>query len=275
MTKKKTSAKRAAPLKSPAHKQSSTHNWAEQSAKLYQLPFAQGDVNQTSRQMQSMAEDAMKAGAEFMQKFMGSAGQGFDASKMMGVFDPSKMMGNFDASKMMGVFDPSKMMGNFDTSKMMAAFDPSKMMEALQPSKAGEKVFAYGKDSADQLQKSAAATTRAMTEATELSRENAEAAMECGNMAVTISKSVSSELINYANHAFAQNVELSKQIFNCRTLNDMFDLSSKFVKSNLDGFFNESMKVSELAFQGANELAEPVNERISKSTERLVKAVAA
>jgi hypothetical protein len=257
MTKKKTSAKRAAPLKSPAHKQSSPHNWAEKSANLYQLPFAQGDVNQASRQMQSMAEDAMKVGAEFMQKFVGSADTGFDASKMMNAFDPAKMM------------------GNFDVSKMMSAFDPSKMLTAFQPHKTGEHVFAFSKDSAEQLQKSAAATTRAVNEATELSRENAEAAMECGNMAVTISKSVTSELINYANHAFAQNVELSKQIFNCRTLNDMFDLSSKFVKSNLDGFFNESMKVSELAFQGANELAEPMNERISKSTERLVKAVAA
>ncbi len=258
MTKKKTSVKRAAPLKSPAHKQSSAYNWAEKSANLYQLPFAQGDVNQASRQMQSMAEDAMKAGAEFMQKFVGSADTGFDASKMMSAFDPAKMMGNFDASKM-----------------MMGAFDPAKMLTAFQPHKTGEHVFAFTKDSAEQMQKSAAATTRAVSEATELSRENAEAAMECGNMAVTISKSVSSELINYANQAFAQNVELSKQIFNCRTLNDIFDLSSKFVKSNLDGFFNESMRVSELAFQGANELAEPMNERLSKSTERLVKAVAA
>jgi len=82
-------------------------------------------------------------------------------------------------------------------------------------------------------------------------------------------------LISYMNQTFAQNVELSKQIFNCRTLNDMFDLSSRFVKSNLDGFFNESVKVSELAFNGAGEIAEPLNERISESTERLVKAVAA
>ena len=246
MTKKKSTTKRAATLKSPAHKQSSSSSWVEQNAKLYQLPFAQGDMNQASKQMQSMAENAMKAGADFMQSFMGAAPGG-------------------DASKMFSSFDPAKMMAEFNPSKMFSGFD-------LKPH---DKVMAYGQESAEQLQKTAGAATRAVNEAVELSRENAEAAMECGNIAVAVSKSVSAELINYMNQTFAQNVELSKQIFNCRTLNDMFDLSSRFMKSNLDSFFNESVKVSELAFSGAGEIAEPLNERISESAERLVKAVAA
>lgn len=252
MTKKKTTAKRAATLKSPAHKQSSSSNWAEQSAKMYQLPFAQGDMNQATKQMQSLAENAMKASSDFMQRFMSGA--------------PILDAGTFDAAKMFSAFDPTK---------MMSEFNPSKMFGGLESGKMQEKVVSYSQESAEQLQKTAGAATRAVNEAVDLSRENAEAAMECGNIAVAVSKSVSAELINYMNQTFAQNVELSKQIFNCRTLNDMFDLSSRFMKSNLDGFLNESVKVSELAFNGAGEIAEPLNERISDSAERLVKAVAA
>jgi hypothetical protein len=234
--KKKTAAKKrpSAPLKSAA-KQATSHAWTQQSAKLYQLPFAQTDVNKATKDLQSMTENAVKASTDFMQQFFGA-----DATKAFAQYDPSKLFAQFaDAAK------------------------------------GGEKAFAFGKDAGAQLQKSAQGATKAVNEAVELSRENAEAAMECGNIAVSVSKNISAELINYANKAFAQNVELSKQIFNCRTLNDMFDLSSKFFKSNLDSFFNESVKVSELAFAGASEISEPLNERFSETTERFVKAVAA
>lgn len=240
--KKKPAAKKraTAPLKSAAAKQatSTAQNWQQQSAKLYQVPFAQGDVNKAAKEFQSLTENAVKASTDFFQQFFGSA--------------PS-----FDA-KAFGQFDPSKMFAQF-----------------ADVAKGGEKAFTFGKDAGAKLQKGAQGATKAVNDAMELSRENAEACVECGNIAVSVSKNISAELINYANKSFAQNVELSKQIFNCRTLNDMFDLSSKFFKNNLDGFFNESVKVSELAFQGASEISEPLNERISESTERFVKAVAA
>lgn len=246
--KKKASAKKAvkraasAPLKAAAKntKQAASlaRDWQQQSAKLYQMPFAQGDVNKAAKEFQSMTENAVKASTDFFQQFFGQA-PGFDA-KAFSQFDPSKAFAQFAGA-----------------------------------AKAGEQAFSFGKDAGSQIQKGAQSATRAVNEAAELSRENAEAAMQCGNIAVNVSKNISAEIINYANKSFAQNVELSKQIFNCRTLNDMFDLSSKFFKSNLDGFFNESVKVSELAFQGASEISEPLNERLSDSTERFVKAVAA
>lgn len=242
-TKKRT----AAPLKSAAAKQATSQNWTQQSAKLYQLPFAQTDMNKAAKEIQSMTEQAVKASTDLMQQFFGGA-KDFDTNKLFAQFDPSKAFAQFDASKILGQFA-----------------DITKNAEA----------FSFNKDAGAQLQKSAQGATKVVNETAELSRENAEAAMQCGNIAVSVSKNISAEIINYANKAFAQNVELSKQIFNCRTLNDMFDLSSKFFKSNLDGLFNESLKVSELAFNGASDISEPINERISESTERFVKAVAA
>jgi hypothetical protein len=97
-------------------------------------------MNQAGKQMQSMAENAMKAGADFMQNFMGGA-NGFDASKAFSSFDPTKMMAEFN---------PSKMFSGFD----------------LKPH---DKAMAYGQESAEQLQKTAGAATRAVNEAVELS----------------------------------------------------------------------------------------------------------
>lgn len=140
---------------------------------------------------------------------------------------------------------------------------------------AGEHLKHFSKQSAGQFTRTASNATQALNEACELSRENAETCMECGNLAVSVSKELSAELINYANRTFAQNVELSKQILNCRTLNDLFDLSGRMVKANLDGFFSESVHLSEVLFRSATDISEPLNERLSETTERLTKAMAA
>lgn len=137
------------------------------------------------------------------------------------------------------------------------------------------KVKEATRDNADRLSRSTSAATRSMNDVAELSRENAETLVECGNIAVAASKQLGAELTGYINRSFANNVELSKQAFTCRTLNDMFDLNNKFVKSNLDAFFNESVKLSELLFQAASDVSEPLNERLTETTDRLTKSFAA
>ena len=143
---------------------------------------------------------------------------------------------------------------------------------ATEAKKAKEQLLNMSKESAAQLAKGADAATRSMNEILALGKENMDTCVECGNIAVDASKSISAELISYANKSFSQNVELSKELFGCRTLNDMFDLQSKMLKANLDGFFSQSVKVSEMAFRCASEVSEPLNERVTETTERLTKS---
>lgn len=142
---------------------------------------------------------------------------------------------------------------------------------AAEAKKAKDQMLHMSKESAAQLAKSADAATRSMNEILSLGKENMDACVECSNIAVGASKSISAELINFANKSFSQNVELSKELFGCRTLNDMFDLQSKMLKANLDGFFSQSVKVSEMAFRCASEVSEPLNERVTETTERMTK----
>jgi hypothetical protein len=252
-TKKKPAAKRPAASAAAAAKRPATasaQTWAQPSAKLYQLPFAQGDMGEAaqcaSETIRSTAEQVMKAGSDAMQQFFGQNGAQFPQFQQFQQFQQFPQFQQFQFPQFPGI-----------------------------DAKAGEKAFAFGRDASEQLTKSAGSATRVVNEAVDISRENAEAIVEVGNIAVNVSKQVSAEIIGFVNKSFAQNVELSKQAFNCRTLNDMFDLQSKIVKSNLDSFFNESLKISELAFQCASDISEPLNERISESAERLTKVAAA
>lgn len=124
-----------------------------------------------------------------------------------------------------------------------------------------------------ELAKSADAASRSMNELMSISKEGVDACVASGNVAVSASKHMGAELFNYANRSFSQNVELSKELLACRTLNDMFDLQSKMMKANLDGFFSESVKMSELMFECATRASEPLNKTVAKTTKQLSKVL--
>lgn len=218
--------------------QKGANEWAKQSAKMYQLPFANGDVNEAAQQaaatMKSATENMVRQSSDMMQKLFGGT-------------DPM--------AQWSGLFQNLPQWG--------------------APQAATEKWQDLSRESTEQATRAAQSAQAAVGEAMELSRENAEALVECSNIAIAVSKEVGAELIAYMNKSFSQNVELSKQMLACRTLNDLFDLSSKVAKTNLDSFFSESVKLSELLFQSATDLSEPLNERVSETSDRLSKVLAA
>lgn len=146
---------------------------------------------------------------------------------------------------------------------------------ASEAQKAHEKAFAIGREGAETLAKSADAVTKALYEAIGLSRDGIETCIECGNITAELASDLSREAFDYANRAFSDQVEMSKEFLACRTLNDMFDLQNRMVKSSIDNFFSESTKLSERLFDYTTETLEPINERVAQATEQLSKALAA
>lgn len=243
---------------------SASSSWAKQSATL--LPFAQGDMGEASKQA---AEKMMKMGSDAMQQFWSQAQ---DAAK-----HPESIMEKMkaQANDVFGNAMPKMpkmpdMMAGFAgmMPKMpeMPNFDPAEMQE---------KMTKFCSEAAEQFQRSAGGSSKATQETMELSRENAEAMVEVMNLAMAMMKEMGAEAISCANKVFSRNVELSKEAFTCRTLNDMFDLAGRATKANLDIFFSQSVKFSEMAFQMATEVSEPLNERVSESAERFSKAMVA
>jgi phasin family protein len=146
---------------------------------------------------------------------------------------------------------------------------------AEEAQKAHEKAFAMSRENAEHLTKSADTITKALYEAIAVSRDNIEACIECGNVTASLAKDISAEAIETANKAFSDNVELSKEVFACRTINDMMELQSKIVKGAIDQFFNQSVKLSGKIFEYSSEAMEPINERVAQASEQLSKVLAA
>lgn len=227
--------------------QKGASDWAKQSAKLYQLPFAQGDVNAATKQ----AADTVKSATENMVKM---------SSDMM-----NKMFGEqAKASSSAPSFDPAAMFKQFQSQAPQ-----------LDMGAAGEKFSKFAQESSEQMNKASQSANRAGAEAMEISRETVAALTEALNIVASVSKELAAEMVSYMNKQFSQNVELGKQVMTCRTLNDLFDLSTRIMKANLDAFFSQSVKTSETIFACANDVSEPLNACAAKSSARLSKAMTA
>ena len=307
-TKKKMTAKRsvkyaAKTQSSTAQKTASTSanwaqknagDWVKQSAKLYQLPFAQGDLNAASKQaaetLQSASDNAMKMGADMMQQFFGQAQNftqapkgDFKAAFVKGSFNPQDMFAFAkqlpNMGEMFSKMPQADFFANFakmpQMTDMFAHMPQLPQMSGFDMASMQQKLTGFTRESAEQMSKTTASAGHAMNEAVELCRENAEATAEVANLAVTMSKEITAEVIGYLNKVFSQNVEMGKQVMSCRTLNDVFDLIGKVTKTNLDSFFSENVKLSEMLFQCATDVSEPLNDRMTETTERLTKALAA
>ena len=146
---------------------------------------------------------------------------------------------------------------------------------AEEVQKAHEKVYSYSRESADHMARSADAATRSINDAINASQEGIEAYVESGNRVVDASRNMSEEAFSYLNELFSQNVELSKELFNCRTMSDMFDLQSKVLQANIEGLFGKTAKLSEMAFQVAGEASEPINQQIADAANRFNQSLAA
>jgi len=146
---------------------------------------------------------------------------------------------------------------------------------ADEAQKAQDKVFALSREGAEKLSKGADAVTKVLYESIAVSRDNVETAIECGNLSASLAKDVSTEAFEYANKAFSDTVEISKEAFACRTINDIFELQNRIFRSSIDNFFNESVKLSGMLFEYTQEALEPINERVAQVSDKISKAFSA
>jgi hypothetical protein len=229
-----------------------------EASKLYQFPYGSEQVSEATRQaaesVQSATENMMKMGQDMMNTmFNQKSAQGKASANP---FEQWQGMWN-QGQSLPGMEQWSQWL-----SQQTSGFD----------TKSADRAQGMIRDWSEQLQRGMQGNKLA-AELNALVREQAEMLVESGNSAISLSKELGAEWVSYANRSFVQNVELSKQVLGCRTFNDFFDLVSRFLKTNLEGFFSETVRASERVFEVSHEISEPVNESVSKASERLTKAM--
>lgn len=132
---------------------------------------------------------------------------------------------------------------------------------------AAEQAFAYGRDALSQFTQFAQGAGAPSGNAA-IMRENVDAMLECANIYAALSKQLAAHSVAFANRSFNLKIELLKQWLACRTLNDLFDVSSSYSKSVMENIFTQTIAVSEVLFKGASSIADPINACVNENAER-------
>lgn len=138
-----------------------------------------------------------------------------------------------------------------------------------------ERMMEMSREGMENFSKSADACTRMMTEAMSIARGNVDACVESCNITANVAKDMGNEMAEAYNRAFSDCVEITKEAFNCRTINDMVELQNKAFRSFMDNYFAQSSRICNMVFECCTDAMEPINERVTEASEQMSKAMAA
>lgn len=141
--------------------------------------------------------------------------------------------------------------------------------------KTQEKVLSFSKENIEKWTQSTDKTVRSFAEIFSLNQAQADALMESGKIAGDLGRDLHEQLLAEINALFSENVELSKELLACRTLNDMVEVQNRAFQSNLSHFFEQSARLTDAWFKLATDAAEPINTQATQATARFNKSLAA
>ena len=145
---------------------------------------------------------------------------------------------------------------------------------AEEAKKVQEKVLEFSREGAERLAESVDAAAKNFSDVVEIGKENFEAVVESANIASKIAKEIGQEISEFSNNIVSENLKAFEDFLACKTVNDFFNLQSNLIKNNVDAYFNQALKISEMSME-FSKAAEPVSERVAVTTEKLSKTITA
>jgi hypothetical protein len=142
---------------------------------------------------------------------------------------------------------------------------------AKEAKKAQESALEIGRESFENFSKSTDAALNGLNQLFDMGKDSADAAVESANIAAEVTQSISSELSDLANSVIAAQFKALENFLSCKTVSDIFNLQSNYLKDNVDGAFERTVKLAELALR-YSDAAEPFNEVAAKAGDKLSKA---
>jgi hypothetical protein len=137
---------------------------------------------------------------------------------------------------------------------------------AQEAQKTQEKVLSMGNEGLQNWNKASDQAVRSFNEAFAIGKEHLDAVMESSKIATDLSRDLHEKFVSECNDMFAENVELSKSMLECRTLNDVMEIQSRTVQNNLSRFFEQTARAADAWFKIATEASEPLHSQANQVT---------
>ena len=114
------------------------------------------------------------------------------------------------------------------------------------------------------------------TEATDAGKEQMEALVQSGNIAVKGFESIFKSYMSLAQSATEKNTQAFKTLMGCKTLDELKEAQSGLAQQgNLDEWISDTTKLSEQCVKVMTEAFEPLNSQVNKAVKKAGESVAA
>lgn len=126
-------------------------------------------------------------------------------------------------------------------------------------------------EASEKIAQTISIASRLMNETLSISKIQVEACVEASGIAAECAQNISESIYESANAAISENVEHFKVLFNCRTASDLFALQKRLSQANMEIFFNNRTKISNMLFEMGAKSREPFADRLSDYSDRITK----
>lgn len=138
--------------------------------------------------------------------------------------------------------------------------------------KAGEeaatKAYTIGKERFD-------AATKSFGEITAFNQETMDLLVQTSTKAAKAFEAISAEMVAFSKARVDESMAVAKAAMSAKTLKDLLDIQTGFVKDTVENLVQHSTKIGEMSQKAVQETVEPVGARIKLAVEKFSKPLAA
>lgn len=108
-------------------------------------------------------------------------------------------------------------------------------------------------------------------DAAQASKENVDAAIRSSQVMAKAAEEMGKAIYSFTQSSMELSVQASQAALNVRTLQDLVDVQSEYARNSMDHMISGSSKISDMAVKVANEVMEPINQRMNEAVEKINK----
>jgi len=127
----------------------------------------------------------------------------------------------------------------------------------------------------EQVEKASAQLLKSYEEYSAFGKENVDALVKSGTIAVKGAEDINKELVAFAQASFDKSVATGRALLSAKSINEVVDLQNAYAKQSFDSMVSEATKLQELSVKVANEAFAPLTARMNALVEKFAKPLAA
>ncbi|MBI3419668.1 MAG: phasin family protein [Proteobacteria bacterium] len=145
---------------------------------------------------------------------------------------------------------------------------PTDAFEKVRSNMAGH-MESHMQTAAENVEKASRDFMNRLEEAATFNRNHMEAVVQAGNIMAEGCKDVSQAVFNHIQSTMQNSMATGRAMLGVKTLRELMELQSNYMKGLFDSMMADSTKISEIAVRCTSEAAEPISASVTSVVEKI------